>query len=273
MQQTYLPFLDRERLRHHTQADVIRDPHSLAKFGCSSCHAPVLLSRTDRMPHKREHFITKMVHYNYNPDAQGKLKRITQGMGKIKAVRKYENPMEFPETHKLWMDTNSKPLIRAVDDLATFNRLHPIPFTVTIPKEEIDKSLPRKLLAEAEGILAWAVEGALQWQRIGLDKPSEIAAANDDWKAENDRLGRFIEECCLVSDSFIAKARSLYESYREWAEGAGEMGISETLFGKRLKDRGFVKEHRRQGRVGLEVVAGIIGRIHEPPPFLKHTIP
>ncbi len=47
--------------------------------------------------------------------AQGKLKRITQGMGKIKAVRKYENPIEFPETHKLWIDTNRKPTIRDAD--------------------------------------------------------------------------------------------------------------------------------------------------------------
>jgi putative DNA primase/helicase len=187
--------------------------------------------------------------------AQGKLKRITQGMGKIKAVRKYENPIEFPETHKLWMDTNSKPLIRAADDQATFNRLHPIPFTVKIPKQEIDKSLPRKLLGEAEGILAWAVEGAKEWRRIGLDKPAEIAAANDDWKAENDQLGRFIEECCVVADSVSGKARPLYECYRQWAEGAGENTISETLFGKRLKDRGFSKEHRRHGTayVGIAV--------------------
>jgi putative DNA primase/helicase len=99
--------------------------------------------------------------------SQGKLKRISQGMGNIKACRKYENPIEFPETHKLWMDTNSKPIIREADDQATFNRLHPIPFTVTIPPEEIDKSLPRKLLAEAEGILAWAVEGAKQWHQNG----------------------------------------------------------------------------------------------------------
>jgi len=33
-------------------------------------------------------------------------------MGKIKATRKYQNPIDFPETHKLWMDTNSKPMIR-----------------------------------------------------------------------------------------------------------------------------------------------------------------
>jgi putative DNA primase/helicase len=181
--------------------------------------------------------------------SQGKLKRITQGMGKIKATRKYENPIEFPETHKLWMDTNAKPMIRAADDQATFNRLHPIPFTVTIPPEEIDKSLPRKLLAEAEGILAWAVEGAKLWWRDGLGKPPEVVAANDDWRAENDQLGRFIEECCVVADSFSGKARQLYECYRTWAEGAGENAITETLFGRRLKDRGFAKEHRRHGTV------------------------
>ena len=181
--------------------------------------------------------------------AQGKLKRITQGMGKIKATRKYENPIEFPETHKLWMDTNSKPLIRASDDQATFNRLHPIPFTVTIPKGKIDKTLPRKLLGEAEGILAWAVEGAKLWRRDGLQKPPEVSAANDDWKAENDQLGRFVEECCVVADAVSAKARSLYEAYRTWAEGAGEHAVTETLFGTRLRDRSYAKEHRRYGAV------------------------
>ena len=185
--------------------------------------------------------------------SQGKLKRITQGMGKIKATRKYENPIEFSETHKLWMDTNSKPIIRAADDQATFNRLHPIPFTVTIPAEEIDKSLPRKLLAEAEGILAWAVEGALEWRRDGLGKPPEVAAANDDWKAENDQLGRFVEDCCVVSDSFSGKARPLYMCYREWAEGAGEAAITETMFGKRLKIRGFTKVDRNYGAVYIGI--------------------
>jgi putative DNA primase/helicase len=185
--------------------------------------------------------------------AQGKLKRITQGMGKIKATRKYENPIEFPETHKLWMDTNSKPMIRAADDQATFSRLHPIPFTVRIPKGEIDRSLPKKLLAEGEGILAWGVKGAMEWWRIGLDKPPEIAEANDDWKAENDQIGRFIEECCEAADPLSTKARPLYKRYREWAEGAGESAISETLFGKRLKDRGFSKEHRHCGTVYLGI--------------------
>jgi putative DNA primase/helicase len=58
------------------------------------------------------------------------------------------------------MDTNRKPTIRDADDKATFNRLHPIPFIVRVPREHIDRNLPAKLLREAEGILAWAVQGA-----------------------------------------------------------------------------------------------------------------
>jgi putative DNA primase/helicase len=181
--------------------------------------------------------------------AQGKLKRITQGMGKIKATRKYENPIEFPETHKLWMDTNSKPQIRATDAQATFNRLHPIPFTVTIPPAEIDKTLPRRLLGEAEGILAWAAEGARLWRQHGLQKPPEVSAAGDDWKEENDQFGRFIADCCMVADCVSAKARPLYEAYRTWAEGAGEHAVTETLFGRRLKDRGFERQHGRFGSI------------------------
>ena len=53
-------------------------------------------------------------------------------------------------------------------------------------------------------------------------------------------------------------ARPLYECYRQWAEGAGENAITETLFGRRLKDRGFSKEHRRYGTVytGIALRAG-----------------
>jgi hypothetical protein len=72
-------------------------------------------------------------------------------------------------------------------------------------------------------------------------------------KAENDQLGRFVEDCCVVSDSFSGKARPLYMCYREWAEGAGEAAITETMFGKRLKIRGFTKVDRNYGAVYIGI--------------------
>lgn len=179
--------------------------------------------------------------------AQGKLKRITQGMGKIKAVRKYENPIEFPETHKLWMDTNRKPIIRDADDNATFNRLHPIPFTVSIPEHEIDRELPSKLMLEGEGILAWICEGARRWYVEGLKRPPEVERARETWREESDQTGRFITDCCLENQSAETKASLLYSEYRKWCADNGEREVTMTAFGRRLEARGFSKTRNMNG--------------------------
>jgi putative DNA primase/helicase len=180
--------------------------------------------------------------------AEGRLKRITQGLGRIKAVRKYENPIEFTETHKLWMDCNHKPLVRG-NDQALWNRLHLIPFDVIIQGGEIDRELPAKLLAEAEGILAWMVRGATRWYVEGLRKPSEVESAGQEWRADMDQFGRFIGECCITGEVVQVKARALYSAYRTWSEEAGEQPVMETSFGNTLRERGFTKKHTKQGAV------------------------
>jgi putative DNA primase/helicase len=185
--------------------------------------------------------------------SQGKLKRITQGMGKIRTARKYENQIEFSESHKLWMDTNHKPTIPDSDDKATFNRLHPIPFTVRIPKESIDREMPAKLLREAEGILAWAVAGAKLQFESGLQKPAEVETASQDWRADSDQLGRFVEERCVVGDGLNTPAAGLYAEYKRWAETGGEHPMTSRAFGTKLPDRGFSKKEITRGTVYLGI--------------------
>jgi len=180
--------------------------------------------------------------------AEGKLKRITQGMGKIKATRKYENPIEFDETHKLWMDANHKPEIRGTDN-AIWNRLHLIPFDVTIPKGEIDRDLPRKLLTEARGILTWAVEGAARWHREGLVRPEPVEVAGKAWRRESDQIGRFISERCIAGEFAQAKARGLYSAYKQGAEEVSERFMTETAFGTRMTELGYEKTRDEAGAV------------------------
>lgn len=180
--------------------------------------------------------------------SEGRLKRITQGMGRIKAVRKYENPIEFDETHKIFMDANHRPVIRGTDP-AIWNRLHMVPFEVTIPKEEIDKALPKKLQAEGEGILAWAVEGCRQWRANGLQRPDEVNAAGEDWKEEMDQVGRFIEDRCITASSgyVSVRARELHSAYTKWCEDAGENPMSATALGVKMANRGYKKVDKRTG--------------------------
>jgi len=182
--------------------------------------------------------------------AEGKLKRITQGMGLIKATRKYENPISFPETHKLWIDANHRPVVRGTDD-AIWGRLKPVPFEAVIPKDEIDRSLLDKLMGEAEGILAWAVAGAVRWFNEGLGTPTKVEQANAAWRCDMDQVGRFIGECCIERDRTQAKAHNLYSRYRAWAESAGEHPLTETAFAGRIVERGFQKVRREAGYVYL----------------------
>jgi len=168
--------------------------------------------------------------------AEGKLKRITQGMGKIKAVPKYQNPFTFPETHKLWIDANHKPMIRGTDN-AIWNRVYPFPFEVTIAAGEIDRELPTKLAKEAEGIWFWAVTGSVIWYREGLPRPDEIVKAARAYRDEMDQIGRFITDRCMIGPGRKVSASNLYTAYKTWAQDAGEPAMTANSLGRKLTDR------------------------------------
>ena len=54
-------------------------------------------------------------------------------------------------------------------------RIRRIPFTVQIPKEQRDKDLERTLATELPGILAWAVQGCLDWRKCNdLQEPGRL---------------------------------------------------------------------------------------------------
>ncbi|HEX2713682.1 MAG TPA: phage/plasmid primase, P4 family [Candidatus Acidoferrales bacterium] len=172
---------------------------------------------------------------------EAKLKRITQGMGEIKAVRKYENPFTFPETHKLWIDANHAPIVRGTDD-AIWTRLLPIPCNHRLALREKDIELAGKLLAEGEGIAAWAVAGAVRWSREGLGRPDPIEETCASWREQMDTLGEFLAECCIEGEGESEGGSELYGRYRQWAEEHGlKDAMTATGFGIQLTSRGFRK--------------------------------
>jgi putative DNA primase/helicase len=183
--------------------------------------------------------------------SQAMLKRVAQGEGaKIKARRLYENPIIFPETHHLWIDTNVRPVIRDVNDPATFDRLHPIPFLVRIPKEEVDKNLGQALRTEPEqqAILAYAVKGARQWAAKGLKKPHLVEEATQQWREENETVRRFVEQWCERAPGFHSMGRELYHAYIEWARNSKyENIVSNRDFAAQLLELGCTKKHVSAG--------------------------
>lgn len=124
-----------------------------------------------------------------------------------------------------------------------------IPFSVTIPKAEQDRDLRTKLLAEAQGVLAWAVAGAVRWYREGLGKPPEVEQAGAAWRTDSDQTSRFLDTCCVVGELASVLSRALYQAYRKWAEQVGERAQRETDFRKHLGELKFTSRHTENGTV------------------------
>jgi len=180
-----------------------------------------------------------------------RLKRLTQGSGgEIEACRKYENPIVFPETHKLFVDANHKPNVPATDH-AFWNRARLIPFTITIPKDQQDRNLKDKLMAEGEGILAWLVAGAVRWHAEGLPNSPAVAAATGAWREEMNRLGAYLEEKTekvLNKEAWVLN-KVLYADYQYWCEFNGERALSQPRFSSQMESMGYAKEHTEKGNI------------------------
>ena len=127
----------------------------------------------------------------------------------IRARRMREDFWEFKPTHSLVLATNHKPTIRGTDT-GIWRRVHLIPFSVKIGAEDVDKSFPEKLAPELPGILAWLVEGCLQWQRRGLDAPEAVLKATSAYRSEMDMIGAFLADCCdQIAEASVQSAVAL----------------------------------------------------------------
>lgn len=173
----------------------------------------------------------------------------------VSARQLYREPIEFRPVFKLWMAGNHKPDIRGMDD-GIWRRIHLVPYAVTFPPEKRDKDLEQKLLAELPGILRWAVQGCLEWQRVGLNPPAVVTSATDEYRSEMDIIGLWLAECCRLDPTAETSAGDLYRSYRKWAESNGHRCLSQKKLGATLRDRGF--ESRKASSIywsGLEVLS------------------
>ena len=168
--------------------------------------------------------------------AEGKLKYLT-GMSEVKTCRKYENPVTFAPTHKIFIDANHRPVVRG-SDTAIWTRLKLIPFIVSIPDDEIDKNLLNKLKAEVAGVLAWAVKGCLEWKKDGLAEPDEVRASVGTWRTEDDPHKEFFEDECEFDPSQSIPVSRMWDAFRTWAGENGLRHPSKERLYKELRLRG-----------------------------------
>jgi putative DNA primase/helicase len=181
------------------------------------------------------------------------VKQVTGG-DIISCRRMREDFWEYVPEFKLFLATNHRPVIKGTDT-GIWRRIRLIPFNVKIPEGEKDKHLPEKLAAEAPGILAWAVRGCCEWQKNGLQEPKEVLDVTQEYRHEQDVLGAFLDECCLIGSEYHDTSKNIYEAYSRWTKENGLFTKSQPKLTRDLADRGFEEYNTKhaRGRGGLTV--------------------
>lgn len=154
-----------------------------------------------------------------------------------------KSTVEIKPTWTAFMPTNHKPIIKG-GDVAIWRRLVLIPFLRNFrddPTIAMDSKREEKLKAEHAGVLTWLVQGALEYQRIGLAPPASISQAREDYRGEMDLLREWIEECCEVGSGYTDTKARLWESWQEFSKARGQLRYISSLnaLTRRLESKGF----------------------------------
>jgi putative DNA primase/helicase len=160
----------------------------------------------------------------------------------------------FAPTFKVLIAGNHKPNLRSVDD-AHRRRFNIIPFVHKPPSP--DPYLMDKLKDEWPGILRWAIEGCLAWQRDGLSAPKIIRDATRAYFDEQDVFTQWIEERCEVGRAKTDTHEALYTSYRTWMALQGDMPGTSKTFSQAMAKAGFELVKNTPGHHGKRGFRGI----------------
>jgi putative DNA primase/helicase len=184
--------------------------------------------------------------------AESRIKGLTGG-DRVPARFMRAEWFDFKPVCKIWLATNAKPTIRG-NDLAIWRRIRLVPFDVTIDEARRDPHLPAKLLEELPGILRWAVEGCLDWQKAGLQPPKAVREATTDYRGEEDVFGAFVTDCFEIKSGSWIATKEIRRAYERWCEETGHRAVEARSFRTGLRERGLWPDRKggQRGWVGIE---------------------
>lgn len=184
--------------------------------------------------------------------AEARVKQLT-GRDSINARFMRQDPFTFTPSHTFLLLGNHRP-DATTGGPAFWRRLRLIPFAHVVPEGKRDPRLGEKLDEDAPAVLAWIVRGAASYLAGGLHTPSAVDTATEAYAADQDTVGRFVEERChLVPGggggvAQIAVTR-LREAYEGWCRESGDQPVSARRLTQELRARfGVTSEQLTKGQ-------------------------
>jgi len=201
----------------------------------------------DKIPHEIADLMgVRLVVVSEVPDGRRfneELMKKLSGGDMIRACFKYGNTFEFDPQLALVLYSNDRIELGGSDD-ALWERATSIPFTFnfkteTTPDTSVGTTL--ELPEHQQGILAWAVRGAVAWAEQGLAPiPQKVTEDTEAHRAEVNAVLCFIRERCEEGVGFKVAFQGLHRAYARWAKEEHQEKLSSEKFREQMKRLGYV---------------------------------
>jgi putative DNA primase/helicase len=184
---------------------------------------------------------------SYERFNEAKVKALTGG-NEVYCAFKHRTHFSYRPTFKIWLSSN-QPVNADPDDDAVWGRLRVIGFSKSHLGSE-DKTLKERFKSASvlEGVLAWAVAGAVRWYRLGATGLPEIESSRrlkDAHRGELDNIKIWLEERCLIGGNGFTPHQALYLSYEKWCHENGVEPKKQKGFTQSLERKGYQSDRSR----------------------------
>ncbi len=196
---------------------------------------------------------------NYASEINGKIgtasfKALASGEP-VSARHPYGRPFTMEQYAKLMFNCNELP--REVEHTDGFmRRFIIIPFSVTIPKEERDVNLAKKIIStELSGVFNWVLQGLDRLLRNGGFTESALVEQQiEDFQTESDSVAMFLEEYGYQPSTTQFKIRKeVYQEYCRFTSDFNYRAVKDKHFRERMLKRGYQFDRQSYGiRVWIE---------------------
>ena len=178
-----------------------------------------------------------------------KIKKIT-GNDLISINRKNKTSLSVRLGTKIVVVSNH--LIQLADGSgALFDRLIPLQFLRSIPKDDRDKDFPVKQLAELPGIVLLALRG---WKRLNENRqftlPNSSKTVLNEMRETGSPVLMFIEEMCRLEKDGFTPTDTLWNGWKHFC-GEHDIAVSEQsefIFALRSAAPALQKDRKRNGK-------------------------
>ncbi len=158
------------------------------------------------------------------------------GSDSISARFLYGEPFTFKPIAKLWLAANTAPRVD-VQDSGMWRRIIRIPFNNVVPEAKRNADLPAQLAHPdcLAAVLAWAVQGCLDWQsrgkgKAGLAEPDCIRTETAAYREALNPLNNFVTDCCRVGAGLVCQDSDLRAAYGQFCRRAAVKPVGAVPF-------------------------------------------